>query len=49
MFGLIKKVFTGLLSFSGSLAVVSNSTICTSLNNHTWMTRPTLIGLNPVE
>ena len=44
MFGLIKKLFIGLLGFSGSLA-----TKCVSLNNEPCMIRPTLTDLNPVE
>ena len=38
------------LSFSGSLASMvnaSNFTTCISLNNHPYMTRPTMIDSNP--
>ena len=44
MFSLIKQVFIALLSFSRSLA-----TKCVSLNNKSYMVRPSLIDLNPVE
>ena len=46
MFGLIKKSFIALLSFSGliaSMANTSNFTACISFNNQPCMTRPTLI------
>ena len=42
MFGFIKKLFIGLLSFSGSLASmvnVSSLTICIYLNNQPCMDR----------
>ena len=42
MFGFIKNMFIGLLSFSGSLA-----TKCISLNNEQCKTRPFLINFNP--
>ena len=42
--GLFKQVYIFLLSFSGSLA-----TKYVSLINELFMTRPTLIDLNPVE
>ena len=41
---LIKQVFIGLLSFSGSLV-----TKCVSLNNESCMNRSTLIDLNPFD
>ena len=44
MFGFIKNMFIGLLSFSGSLA-----TKCISLNNEQCKTRPFLINFNLVE
>ena len=44
MFWLIKQMFITFINFSGSLA-----TKCVSLNNEPCMTRPTLIGLNPIE
>ena len=44
IFGLVKKVFISLLSFSGSF-----ETKRLSLNNEPCMTRPTLIDLNPLE
>ena len=44
MFSLIKKVFIVLLSFSESLA-----TKWLFLNDETWIIRPTLIDMNPVE
>ena len=46
MLRLIRQVFFVLLSFNKSLASianVSNSTSCLSLNNQPCMTRPTLI------
>ena len=52
MFGLIKKAFTALLSFSGSLVSIpnlSNFTKYISLSNQPCMTRPTLADLNPDE
>ena len=53
MYGLIKKFFFGLLSFSRSLAfTMANGSVhskCLSLSNQLWMTRPTLIDLNPNE
>ena len=42
MFWIIKQVFIGLLGFSASLEVK-----CLSLNNELYMTRPTLVDLNP--
>ena len=44
MFRLIKQVFIALLSFSGFLA-----TKCVSLNNKSFMIRPTFRDLNPTE
>ena len=44
MFGFFKKIFLGLLSFSGSLP-----TKCMSLNNEQCKIRRALIDLNPVE
>ena len=44
MFRLIKQVFTGSLSFGGSLA-----TKCMSLNNKPCVVRSTFIDLNPAE
>ena len=44
MFWIVKKVFIALLSFSRSLA-----TKCVSLSNKSWMARPALIDLNPIE
>ena len=52
MFGWIRKVLTPLLRFSRSLASmahVSNSITCISLNNLPYMTRPTLTNLNTDE
>ena len=52
MLRLIKKVFTALLSFIGSLAGivnVSNHTKGISLNNQLCMTLPVLTDLNPDE
>ena len=43
-FGLLKQIFIGLLSFSGSLA-----TKCTSLNHEPCMARLFLIGFNLAE
>ena len=44
MFGLIKKIFIGLLT-----GIVSpfNHTKCVSLSNQKCMTQPTLINLHP--
>ena len=47
MFGLIKRVFMVLMSFSSSLAC--NQTKCLFLNDELCMVRATLIDLNPVE
>ena len=44
MFGLLKQVLCALSSFSRSLA-----TKCLSLNNQSYITRPTLTDLNPDE
>lgn len=44
MFGLPKQVLCALSSFSRSLA-----TKCLSLNNQSYITRPTLSDLNPDE
>ena len=44
MFRLFKQEFTGVLSFSDSLA-----TKCKYLNNQPCATRPTLINLDPDE
>ena len=52
MFGLIKKVFITLFSFSGSLTSKANAfgrTKCISLKNQPCMTRPTVIDLNQHE
>ena len=52
MIRLIKQVFIALLKVTGSLssaANVSNITTCITLNNQPYMTRPTLIDLNPDE
>ena len=46
MFGLIKKIFIGLLT---GLVNGSNHTKCVSLSNHKCMTQPTLINLHPNE
>ena len=47
MFRLIKQVFIGLLSFSGSVASwLMSLNVSMSLNNALCMTRPTFIGLN---
>ena len=46
MFGLIKKMFMGLLI---SIANVSNRTKCISLSNQKYMIQPTLIKLHPNE
>ena len=49
MFGFIKKMLIGLLTFSGSLismVSVSSLTTCISLNNQSFMTRPTFMDLN---
>ena len=43
MLRLIKQVFNVLLTFSWSLTIK-----CMSLNNETYMIRPTFIDLNPV-
>ena len=52
MFGLIKEVFIGLLSFSRSLARIVNAPYhikCVSLNSQQCMNQPTLINLHPNE
>ena len=46
MFGLIEKIFIGLLT---GLVNGSNNTNCVWLNNQKCMTQPTLINLNPNE
>ena len=46
MFGLIKKIFIGLLT---SIINASNHTKCMFLSNQKCMTQPTLIDLNPNE
>ena len=46
MFGLIKKVFTVVLS---SIANSSNHTKCVSLSNQECKIQPTLINLHPNE
>ena len=52
MFGLIKKVFIGLLNFIKSLSSIVNTpdhVKCISLNNQQCMTQPTLINSHPNE
>ena len=46
MFGLIKKIFIGLLT---DIVSAWNQTKCVSLSNQKFMTQPTLINLNPNE
>ena len=46
MFGLIKKIFIGLLN---GIASASNHTKCVLLSNQKCMTQPTLIDLHPNE
>ena len=46
MFGLIKKIFIGLLT---GIVSAWNQTKCVSLSNQKFMTQPTLINLNPNE
>ena len=46
MFGLIKKMFIGLLT---GIVSASNHTKCISLGNQKCMTQPTLINLHPNE
>ena len=46
MFGLIKKIFIGLLS---GIVNASNHTKCISLSNQKCEIQPTLINLHPVE
>ena len=46
MFGLIMKIFTGLLP---SIANASNCIRCISISNHKCMTQPTLNNLHPNE
>ena len=49
MFDLIKQVFIVLLSFSSSLACVTDRTKWRSLNDEPSMVRPTLVYFNPAE
>ena len=52
MFWFIKQVFITLLSFSGSLASMTNAsnfTTCICLSNQPCATRTTPTDLNPVE
>ena len=42
MFGLIKKMFIGLLT---GLVNGSNHTKCVSLTNQKWLTQPTIVNL----
>ena len=44
MFGLIKKIFIGLLA---GIVSASNHTRCISLSNQKYITQPTLINLHP--
>ena len=46
MFGLVKKIFIGLLT---SIVSASNHTKCVLLSNHKCVTQPTLINLHPNE
>ena len=46
MFGLIKKIFAGLLT---GILNASNHTKCVSLSNQKCMIQPTLINLHPDE
>ena len=46
MFGLIKKIFIGLLS---GIVNASNHTKCVSLSNQKCEIKPTLINLHPIE
>ena len=46
MFGLIKKLFIGLLP---SIVGASNHSKCISLNNQKCLTQPTLINMHPNE
>ena len=46
MFGLIKKIFIGLLT---NIVIASNHTKCVSLSNQKCMIQPTLINLHPNE
>ena len=46
MFGLIKRIFIGLLT---GLVSVSNHAKCILLSNQKCMTKPTLINLHPNE
>ena len=46
MFGLIKKIFIGLLT---DIVSASNHTKCMSLNNQKCMTQPTFINSHPDE
>ena len=52
MFGFIKKMVIGLLTFSISLTSINNvsdRTKCICLNNQPCMTRTTLINLNTIK
>ena len=44
MFGLIKKIFIGLLT---GIVSVSNHTKCIPLSNQKYVTQPTIINLHP--
>ena len=44
MFGLIKKIFIGLLT---GIVSVSNHTKCILLSNQKYVTQPTIINLHP--
>ena len=46
MFGLIKKIYIGLLT---DIVSASNHTKCMSLSNQKCMIQPTLINLHPIE
>ena len=46
MFGLIKKIFIGLLT---GIVSASNHTQCVSLSNQKCIIQPTLINLHPIE
>ena len=46
MFGLVKKIITGLLT---AIVCASNHTKCVPLSNQKCMTQPTLINLHPNE
>ena len=52
MFGIIKQLFVGLLSFIGPLASIVNAPYhitCIFLNNQQCKTQPTPINLHPNE